>query len=49
MEDIVVCRSINAHNNMICLSYHGPNDLTLRYISDVKVTMTRVKWRQNVR
>ena len=33
MEDIDVCRSSNTHNNMICLSCHGPNDLTLGYVS----------------
>ena len=33
MEDIYVCRSSNTHNNMICLSCHGPNDLTLGYVS----------------
>ena len=27
MEDIDVCRSSNTHNNMICLSCHGPNDI----------------------
>ena len=31
MEDVDVCRSSNTHNNMICLSCHGPNDLTLGY------------------
>ena len=31
MEDIDVCRSSNTHNNMICLSCHGSNDLTLGY------------------
>ena len=33
MEDIDVCRSSNTHNNMICLSCHGPNGLTLGYVS----------------
>ena len=33
IEDIDVCRSSNTHNNMICLSCHGPNDLTLGYVS----------------
>ena len=33
MEDIDVCRSSNTHNNMICLLCHGPNDLTLGYVS----------------
>ena len=33
LEDIDVCRSSNTHNNMICLSCHGPNDLTLGYVS----------------
>ena len=33
MEDIDVCRSSNTHNNMICLSCHGPNDVTLGYVS----------------
>ena len=33
MGDIDVCRSSNTHNNMICLSCHGPNDLTLGYVS----------------
>ena len=33
MEDIDVCRSSNTDNNMICLSCHGPNDLTLGYVS----------------
>ena len=27
MEDIDVCRPSNTHNNMICLSCHGPNDV----------------------
>ena len=33
LEDIDVFLSSNAHNNMICLSCHGPNDLTLGYVS----------------
>ena len=33
MEDSDVHRSSYTHNNMICLSCHGANDLTLDYIS----------------
>ena len=33
MVDIDVCRSTNTHNNMICLSCHGPKDSTLGYVS----------------
>ena len=45
MEDIDVCRSSNTHNNMICLSCHGPNDLTLGYVSrDSSLIIGQLEW-----